>query len=294
MSQRWAGVAASIARATGQPFVAVTARASGGGSVNRGCQLSDGARTYFVKLNRPGLRSMFEAEAEGLNALAATGAVRVPRPICCDEDEASSWLVLEYLELGRPGDAGVARLGRGLAALHAHRADGFGWHRDNTIGSTPQRNPWTHSWPQFWRDQRLAFQLELAARNGYGRDLGRGDTLLADLPRLFADHAPAASLLHGDLWAGNAGFTTVDEPVLFDPACYYGDREADLAMTELFGGFAPGFYAAYREVVPVPPGYSLRRDLYNLYHVLNHLNLFGGAYLGQAAGMIDRLLAEIG
>jgi fructosamine-3-kinase len=185
----------------------------------------------------------------------------------------------------------MAALGRGLAALHANHAERFGWHRDNTIGSTPQPNAWSDSWLEFWRDRRLAQQLELAHRNGHA--LARGDALLAGLHQLLDGHEPRPSLLHGDLWGGNAGFTDGGEPVVYDPACYCGDREADLAMTELFGGFRPAFHAAYREAAPLAPGYPLRRDLYNLYHVLNHLNLFGGGYLRQAGSMIDRLLSEI-
>ena len=289
----WEGVAASIARATGRPFRVASASACGGGSINRGYRLSDAGRTFFVKVNRAGLVPMFEAEAQGLQALAATAVLQVPQPICWGADHTASWLVLEYLELRHGVQAGMSQLGRGLASLHAHHAARFGWHRDNTIGATPQPNAWTDSWLQFWRDRRLAFQLDMAARNGHRGGLRRADTLLADLEQLFAGHTPAPSLLHGDLWSGNAAFTAAGVPVIFDPACYYGDREADLAMTQLFGGFAPAFYAAYQEAAPLPPGYRVRRDLYNLYHVLNHLNLFGGSYLRQAAGMIDRLLAEV-
>ena len=187
----------------------------------------------------------------------------------------------------------MAALGQRLAGLHRSSAERFGWHRDNTIGATPQSNRWTASWIEFWRTQRLGFQLELAARNGYGGSLQRrGEQLLAQLDALLA-HDPAPSLLHGDLWGGNAAATPAGEPVLFDPACYYGDREADLAMTELFGGFAPAFYSAYRDTWQVDAGYAVRRDLYNLYHVLNHLNLFGGGYRAQAEGMIERLLSEV-
>jgi fructosamine-3-kinase len=187
----------------------------------------------------------------------------------------------------------MAALGQQLAHLHRASAARFGWHRDNTIGATPQPNPWTESWIEFWRTQRLAFQLQLAARNGHTGGLQRrGEQLLVRLDALLA-HDPARSLLHGDLWGGNAAATAAGEPVLFDPACYYGDRETDLAMTELFGGFAPAFYSEYRAAWPLDAGYGARRDLYNLYHVLNHLNLFGGGYRAQAEGMIERLLSEV-
>ena len=169
----------------------------------------------------------------------------------------------------------------------------FGWPRDNTIGTTPQVNAWGDDWAEFFRDRRIAPQLALAARNGHGGALQRdGERLLAAIPALLAGHAPAPSLLHGDLWSGNAACLATGEPVIFDPAVYYGDREADLAMTELFGGFGADFYAAYRDAWPLPDGYERRRTLYNLYHVLNHLNLFGGGYGAQAETMIARLLAE--
>ena len=234
---------------------------------------------------------MFEAEAAGLAELAAPGAIRVPAPICWGLAGRRSFLVLEHLALGGPTRGAAA--GRQLATLHRTTTPTFGWSRDNFIGSTPQPNPQTPDWVAFWRDQRLGFQLELAARNGYARDLQRtGERLRADLGTLL-NHRPRPALLHGDLWGGNLGWLPDGAPVIYDPAVYYGDREAELAMTELFGGFGSDFYAAYREAWPLDPGYPVRKTLYNLYHILNHLNLFGAGYLGQARGMIDRLLAEL-
>jgi len=207
---------------------------------------------------------------------------------------AQAWLVLEDIHFGRPGPGSARDAGRRLAALHRRTAPAFGWRRDNTIGATPQPNPWTESWEPFWREQRLGHQLRLAARNGYGGRLQTlGERLMTRLPTLL-DHAPAPSLLHGDLWGGNIGYTVEGEPVIYDPAVYFGDREADLAMTELFGGFGGEFYAGYREAWPLDAGYATRKLLYNLYHVLNHLNLFGGGYGAQAEAMMGRLLAEVG
>ena len=189
-------------------------------------------------------------------------------------------------------DAGTGT--RALAALHRHTAAGFGWNRDNTIGTTPQQNRWTADWAEFFRDRRIAPQLALAATNGHGlRSQDDGSRLLDAIPALLAGHVPAASLLHGDLWSGNAARLQGGDPVVFDPAVYYGDREADLAMCSLFGGFGADFFAAYREAWPLPPGHELRRELYNLYHVLNHANLFGGGYVAQAEAMIGRLLAAV-
>lgn len=181
-----------------------------------------------------------------------------------------------------------------LAALHAQPQPYFGWHRDNWIGATPQLNERSDDWIEFWRDRRMGFQLDLAARNGYTRTIQRhGDKLRLYVAGLFAGFRPCPSLLHGDLWSGNIGCVG-GEPVIFDPAVYYGDREADLAMTELFGGFPAEFYAAYREALPLDSGYAQRRTLYNLYHVLNHLNLFGGGYLAQAERMMVQLVEELG
>jgi len=164
---------------------------------------------------------------------------------------------------------------------------------NNHIGATPQSNDWQYSWSDFWREQRLGYQLDLAASNGYGGKLQTlGKQLLMRFPSLI-DHAPVPSLIHGDLWGGNMSFDSNAQPVIYDPATYYGDREAEIAMTELFGGFSADFYAAYQDAWPLDQGYAARKTLYNLYHILNHLNLFGGGYLGQAQGMMERLLAEV-
>jgi len=165
---------------------------------------------------------------------------------------------------------------------HAHRKPGprFGWARDNRIGSTPQKNAWCDDWSEFWRTRRLEEQISMARTRGF-------DVAMPSL-HLLKERKPQPSLLHGDLWSGNAGFTK-EGPVVFDPAVYYGDREADLAMTELFGGFPREFYKAYNETFPLDAGYEKRKHLYNLYHLLNHLNLFGGGYLGQVKATLGLL-----
>ncbi len=291
----WAAVAARIAEARGGAFAMRRSEPLGGGCINSAWRIEDGSQRYFVKLNRASLASMFEAEAEGLREIDAAGGVRVPRPVCTGTHGGHAFLVLEYLDLGGRADAAAAeRLGRGLAAVHGAVGTRFGWHRDNTIGSTPQENAPADDWVGFWRERRLGFQLALAARNGHGGRLqARGERLLDAFPALFEGYRPEPSLLHGDLWGGNFGVTRGGVPVVFDPAVYYGDREADIAMTELFGGFDPRFHAAYREAWPLDSGYRVRRVLYNLYHILNHLNLFGGGYRAQAEAMIDELLAQL-
>ncbi len=292
VSQAWKAVAASIARATGEPFQVHHATPVGGGCINQGFQLQGSGREFFVKLNTASALAMFEAEAAGLKEIAATNTVRVPLPICLESDRERAWLVLQYLPLSSGGPRSMAVLGERLAAMHRITHERYGWTRDNTIGATPQVNARLADWSEFWTQHRLGYQLDLAARNGHGGELQRKGALLLDrVASLFVGHRPAASLLHGDLWNGNAAATTGNEPVIFDPAVYYGDRETDLAMTTLFGGFPSEFYLAYESVWPLDPGHRGRRDLYNLYHVLNHLNLFGGGYLRQAQEMIDRLLA---
>ncbi|MDP2254350.1 MAG: fructosamine kinase family protein, partial [Thiobacillus sp.] len=237
-----AALAEAIGVATGTPCPALTLRPIGGGDINRTFRASGGPRPWFVKTNRAGRLPMFEAEAAALHALAATDSVRVPRPLCSGVAAGQAFLVLEYLDLRGHGDA--ARLGEQLARLHRApraRLDGaqFGWAHDNWIGSTPQPNGWRHDWIAFWREQRLGHQLKLAAQNGFGRALQRdGEALMARLDDFFSDYRPVPSLLHGDLWGGNHGYLADRTPVIFDPAIYVGDRECDLAMSELFGGFA--------------------------------------------------------
>jgi fructosamine-3-kinase len=262
----------------------------GASSFNDTWRLDLGPAAYFIKVNTVARAPMLEAEADGLRELGAARAVRVPTPVACGVSGDSAYLALEWLDLRHGGRD--AALGRALAELHRTTAPRFGGHRPNTIGTTPQDNAWADDWAAFLRDRRIAPQLALAARNGHRGALERdGGRLLAAIPELLAGHHPAPSLLHGDLWAGNAAALASDEPVIFDPAVYYGDRETDLAMTELFGGFNASFHAAYREAWPLAAGYERRRTLYNLYRVLNHLNLFGGGYLAQAEAMIAELLA---
>ena len=282
-----------ITAATGQPFHVAGWTGQAGGCINRAARVEgrDG-RCFFVKVNDAARRSMFEAEAAGLLELAAAGAVRVPQPVGVGSTQTESFLILEYLPLKRGADA-PAELGQQLAALHRTTRPNYGWQHDNTIGATPQRNGWCDDWVEFFRERRLRYQLDLAAANGGERLQESGAELLERMAGLFTDYRPTASLLHGDLWGGNAAATMDGEAVLFDPAVYFGDRETDLAMTELFGGFPVRFHENYRDAWPLDSGYSVRKSLYNLYHVLNHFNLFGGAYAAQAERMQRQLLSEL-
>lgn len=289
----WDQIAIQVQRAKGVSLNVGSARALGGGCISSAYVVDEaqGTNRFFIKVHQATGLAMFEAEFEGLIELQKGTGLHVPVPLYCGCTEADAYLVMEYIPL--QGGADDARLGEALAALHQNQQRRFGWQRDNTIGSTPQMNAWGDDWPQFWAEQRLAYQLRLAAKNGAGQVfVARAEQLQAALPVFFSAYQPTASLLHGDLWSGNFAFDQQGWPVIFDPAVYYGDRETDLAMTELFGGFSPRFYAAYNQAWPLDAGYATRKTLYNLYHILNHFNLFGGGYLSQAQGMVDRLLAE--
>jgi fructosamine-3-kinase len=291
----WTDIADNISAATGSAFAPRTQRTVGGGCINTTTVIDDGQRSFFVKLNDAGRLAMFEAESAGLGELAASATLRVPAPVCTGSSGAQAYLVMEHIEFGAGNDRGAQRLGQQLAAMHRTTRERYGWQRDNTIGATPQINREETDWVVFWQQHRLGYQIELAANNGYRGDLLRkGERLLADVDVFFRSYSPPASLLHGDLWSGNYAMDRAGNPVIFDPAVYYGDREADLAMTELFGGFPADFHHEYRNAWPLDPGYSVRKHLYNLYHVLNHLNLFGGGYRSQAEDMIGRLLSEMG
>jgi fructosamine-3-kinase len=289
----WQSIAEKIGQATGEPF-AITDRSSiGGGCINQAFRISNGERSYFVKLNSADGLEMFEAERDGLAEMAATATIKVPAPVAVGNAEGSAWLVMEYIPMGGGGDA--AAMGEQLAAMHQHMDTRFGWYRNNTIGSTPQHNDQSDNWVDFLREARLGYQLRLAEQHGIGRGTVRqGERLLESLDVFFTDYIPEPSLLHGDLWGGNAGFDSAGNPVIFDPAVYYGDREADIAMTELFGGFGAQFQAGYNNVWHLDAGYTVRKTLYNLYHILNHYNLFGGSYAMQADRMMSQLLAKLG
>jgi fructosamine-3-kinase len=288
-------LAAALSAATGRHAASGPDRSIGGGSINECWRWPSREGLLFVKLAPDDRLWMFEAEAAGLDELGRANALKVPRVLGSGAAAGQAFLALEWIDFGSASSRSEALLGEGLAAQHRVTAPKFGWHRDNTIGSTPQRNDPDHDWVRFYADHRLGYQLELAAGNGYeGRLTERGALLCERTSAFFDSYRPVPSLLHGDLWGGNWSADASGRPVIFDPAVYFGDREADLAMTQLFGGFGAAFYSAYDGAWSPEPGADERTRLYNLYHVLNHLNLFGGGYLSQAQAMIDRLLAATG
>ncbi|MBD2008688.1 fructosamine kinase family protein [Microcoleus vaginatus ZQ-A3] len=303
----WDKIAARIAEVTGDKFSIDNRRSVSGGCINQGYYISSSARAYFAKLTPASQVAMFEAEALGLQQMRATQTIRVPEPICWGTEGNSAYIVLEWLDLGsRGGDRAWEEMGRQLAAMHKYTPPNlpfarggkkpnsalvrgcFGWDINNTIGSTIQINNWTANWAEFWAEHRIGYQLKLARdRRGH---FPQGERLLEMISQFLAGYEPQPSLVHGDLWGGNVGVTSAGEPVIFDPAAYFGDREVDIAMTELFGGFPRQFYRGYNQVWPLDAGYEHRKTIYNLYHILNHFNLFGGSYESQANQMINRIL----
>jgi len=288
---RWASLLPALAEHGVPVGGAASPVRVGGGDFSAAWRVDGREDRLFLKTGPAEAGDMFAAEADGLREIAATGTLRVPEVHATLVHDGVAVIALEWLDLGAPGAGTQERLGAGLAAMHRVTAREHGWYRDNTIGATPQINARSTGWCEFYREYRLRFQLDLAARQGYsGRLQELGGRLLEHLDELFDGHRPDASLLHGDLWCGNQG-ACGDQPVVFDPAVYYGDRETDIAMTRLFGGFSGRFYEAYVHAWPLPPGHEIRRDLYQLYHVLNHLNLFGRSYLGRAEALIRSALS---
>ena len=275
------------------------ARIGGSGGVGGGCintaevvRLKDGRR-FFVKSNPAPLPQMFEREAEGLAALAKPGVIRVPRPLGTGggQDGIPPFIVMEYIETGQRNGNTLREFGRQFARLHQEtRSTRFGFEHDNYLGSTPQPNGWMDDWVEFWRERRLGFQLELARKNKLSdpRMEKAGEQLMTRLDEVIGQPAEPACLLHGDLWGGNYLIDSEVHAVLIDPAAYYGRREADLAMTLLFGNFGSDFYQGYEEVWPLADGSKTRLDIYKLYHLLNHLNLFGTGYRSGCMQILER------
>jgi fructosamine-3-kinase len=290
MTNIWTEIAENISQVTGEKFQIDKRLSVSGGCINQGYSVTGDGLTYFVKINHASQIEMFAVEADGLKEMLATQTIKVPQPICWGTTGNSSYLVLEWLEFARGTTQSWQEMGRKLAAMHQVKGPSqFGWERNNTIGSTPQINNWMSNWADFFAQHRIGYQLKLGQRRG---GIFPDYTEIVEAVRnILADRNPQPSLVHGDLWSGNVAVTESGEPVILDPAIYYGDREVDLAMTELFGGFPAAFYRGYNEVFPLEEGYQRRKTLYNLYHILNHFNLFGGGYASQANRMLQQILS---
>lgn len=283
-------IAEAIAQATGAELVLSSARPVSGGCIHHSELVETRAGgLVFVKRNRANLLALFRTESESLDALASTGTIRVPRPLCHGVLDGQAFLALEGIRMGRSGDGGA--MGRAIADLHECQpsVSGFGFPNDNFIGATPQPNGWKDDWADFFCEHRLSHQFRLARH--LGKTFHDEEKLLDSVHEHLSSLAIVPSLLHGDLWGGNASFDESGAPVVFDPACYYGDREADIAFTRLFGGFDPDFYLSYRVTFPEPE--PVRHEIYDLYHLLNHFVLFGGDYARQAEESIGRILRAI-
>ena len=280
--------------------IAETDRLSGG-DINKayGLTLNTGAH-IFMKANSKANADFFTAEAAGLSAIEATGVIKTPEILCTGTDDGEdvgySFLLLKFIKSAKPRTDYWETFARDLAALH--KADTkifeisgkFGFFQNNFIGARAQNNTPSDSWISFFRDNRLAPQFKDADSYFTAEDRTKITKLLDHLED-FLIEPNQPSLLHGDLWSGNVMCGPEGKAMLIDPAAYIGHAEADLAMTELFGGFPEKFYDAYREANPLEPGYENRRDLYNLYQLLNHLNLFGPTYLGPVLSIVDEYVS---
>jgi protein-ribulosamine 3-kinase len=263
----------------------VASRTVGGGCINHGMRIETvSGDTFFIKTNRSTPEDMFAREAEGLQALWMGDGPRVPRPYHYGGD----YILLEDLKPAARERGYWEKFGRQMARLHQNTKSQFGFEHDNYIGSTPQPNPWVEDGHEFFAEHRLMFQADLAGERGLlsKAEVGRVERLAQRIK----DYVPEqpASLIHGDLWSGNATTDERGRPAIIDPAAHYGWAEAELAMTALFGAFSHSFYRAYDETRPLKAGYQERFPLYNLYHLLNHLNLFGGGYYEQVMSIVRR------
>ncbi|XP_019059778.1 PREDICTED: protein-ribulosamine 3-kinase, chloroplastic [Tarenaya hassleriana] len=264
----------------------------GGGCINLANRYDTDAGSFFVKTNRSIGPEMFEGEALGLGAMYETRTIRVPKPFKVGAlPTGGSFIIMEFIEFGA-SRGNQAELGRKLAEMHkaGKSSKGFGFDVDNTIGSTPQINTWSSDWIRFYGEHRLGYQLKLA-RDQYGDSAiyQKGHRLIKNMESLFENVDVEPCLLHGDLWSGNITYDKNGEPVILDPACYYGHSEAEFGMSWC-AGFGPSFYNAYFEIMPKQPGFERRRDVYLLYHYLNHYNLFGSGYRSSAMSIIDEYL----
>ncbi|WP_371189267.1 fructosamine kinase family protein [Thalassotalea maritima] len=286
----WQAISDDIAKLTNCDFRIVKVEQLASGDINQAYKICSQQQCYFVKTNSKQHLDLFSAEALNLDLLNCSDELTVPDVVSYGTTNDRSYLVLEYLDMHPsplpPLSADFYQLGVALANLHsANQQAEFGWPEDNFIGLTPQVNDYHDNWHEFFCENRLGFQLDLLAQKSVVIDK---QDILARCTALLSSHQPIPCLVHGDLWSGNIGFTKTS-PCLFDPACYYADREVDIAMSELFGRFDDSFYAGYNDTAPLDSGYQQRKVVYNFYHILNHANMFAGSYLAQVNTFIKQI-----
>ncbi len=285
----WQSIADQISTTLQQPFVIRHRDPLVNEPTLRRVMIQDGERSFFVKVAPRAALEQLESEQKGLASLAARKQVRVPNTLCCGTTAEHGFLVMEYLALHEGDSAAWLRLGADVARLHqATEQAMYGWDEDNFYNGIPQPNQWQRNWATFFAEQRIGWQLQLLAERGI--QLVDIDDMVTAVARLLAHHQPTPSLLHGNLWRGNLGFCD-GEGVLYDPSCYYGDREVDIAMSELFGSLPAAFYQGYNDVWPLDDAYQIRKEIYNLYPLLNQLFQFGEGYHHQVTLKLQHVLA---
>lgn len=272
---------------TGQRYNVMEIRQAHGGCISEAWQIKTLNEDFFLKVANLSQKGFFYTEAEGLNELAKCNSLLSPEVIGLHESDTQCFILLEYINLEAHNEQSQIKLGHGLAELHRISAESYGLSKSNYIGASPQINHKSKNWVDFYNNCRLMPQ---AYMTGIDEVESLAEQLSQVTEKFFRDYTPVASLLHGDLWSGNTARTSKDTAVIFDPAVYYGDRESDIAFTEFFGGFSPEFYKAYNETWPLHPGYEFRKYLYQLYHSINHLNLFGNSYLAKSIEIMNYLL----
>jgi len=285
----WSTIESAIESATQQSFSIKHKKSATGGDINDCYWISNYHQNYFVKLNDKNKLDNFESEAYALKQIQTTEQIACPHVITSGTTLDKSFLVLNYIPFNTPQCDSWYQLGKQLALLHKTTTHGqFGWQHDNYIGTTVQPNKWQSNWRSFFAEQRIGWQLQLLYEKSI--KLGNIDHISQVCHDALLHHKVKPSLVHGDLWHGNMGFCN-KQPVIFDPACYYGDREVDVAMTELFGQLPDEFYQGYQDTFPLPTSYEKRKLVYNFYHILNHANLFGGVYIEQSKAALSRILS---
>lgn len=284
-----------IVATCGNDYRNVHFRRSGVGCINETWQaFGEGLSSLFIKVGRSDAADMYEREREGLVLLSQARKLRIPQAYTVAANEHCACLIMEFIQLQPLRLAAQVALGEALAELHSISTDQYGLAEDNYIGRSRQVNGFAEDWWEFYCDKRLTVQWEMAKRNGMRSELlQRLQRLIERVPAHFAYHKPRASLLHGDLWSGNVAADTAGTPVIYDPAVYYGDAETDIAMSQMFQSLGAGVYETYYQYLPAQSGHARRRSLYDLYHWLNHFNLFGVTYLGQVERAADTVLQEI-